>query len=110
MTKTQPVPTPTQARWSQHITAWEVSRLSQADFCQQHHLVYGTFVHWRHRLKKLNVDKTTECAISFLPVTLSAVKPKVLVLHINNRHGVKLDADFDPVLLNQVVRALESGE
>jgi len=110
MNKTQPALTPTQARWSQHISAWEVSGLSQADFCQYHHLVYGTFVYWRHRLKKLNVGKIAECAISFLPVALNAVKPKVLVLHINNRHGVELDADFDPVLLSQVVRALEPGE
>jgi hypothetical protein len=110
MTKTQPAPTPTQTRWSQHIAAWEFSDLSQANFCQLHQLVYGTFVYWRHRLKKLNADKTPECAISFLPVTLNPVKSKVLVLHINDRHSVELDADFDLALLNQVIRALEPGE
>ena len=33
--------TPTQTQWSERITAWEISGLSQSAFCKQHELVYG---------------------------------------------------------------------
>ncbi len=106
MTKSQTPLTPTQSRWLQHVIAWETSGLSQADFCQQQQLVYGTFVYWRHRLKGLNASSASK-AVSFLPVTLSPIKAKSLVLRIDGCHSIELDTDFDPVLLNRVVQAIE---
>ncbi len=88
------------------MTAWETSGLSQAEFCQQQQLVYGTFVYWRHRLKDLNASSASK-AVSFLPVTLSPIKAKSLVLCSDGRHSIELDGDFDPVLLNRVVQAIE---
>ncbi len=61
MTKSQTPLTPTQSRWLQHVIAWETSGLSQADFCQQQQLVYGTFVYWRHRLKDLDASSASKC-------------------------------------------------
>ncbi len=107
MTKSHTSLTPTQSRWLQHMTAWETSGLSQADFCQQQQLVYGTFVYWRHRLKKLNAKSHPGNAVSFLPVKLSPMKQASLTLRINGRHSIELDADFDPALLHRVVQAIE---
>ncbi len=109
MTKSQTPLTPTQSCWQQHITDWQVSGLSQTDYCKQHQLVYGTFIYWRHRLKKLDASGDGDHAVSFLPVTINAMPAKPLVLRINDQHSVELDASFDPVLLNRVVQALGSG-
>ncbi|MCP4487025.1 MAG: hypothetical protein GY820_06860 [Gammaproteobacteria bacterium] len=106
MTKLRTPLTPTQSRWLQHVTAWESSGLSQTEFCQQQQLVYGTFVYWRHRLKDLDASSASS-TVSFLPVTLSPVKAQSLMLRINGCHSIELDVDFDPVLLNRVVQALE---
>ena len=109
MTKTQTLLTPVQSRWRRHITDWESSGLSQAAYCKHQQLVYGTFIYWRHRLKKLDAGNGQGQAVTFLPVAIKPVTPKPLVLHILGQHSVELDADFDPVLLNRVVQALESG-
>jgi hypothetical protein len=107
MTKTQPRQTQAQTRWSQHIAAWEASGLTQADFCQHHQLVYGTFVYWRHHLKKTKASNRPPDVASFLPVSLSPAKSEPLMLRINDRHSIELRPGFDPVLLCQVVQALE---
>ncbi len=40
--------------WSDTITSWKQSGLSQRAYCEQHQLALGTFAYWRGRLKKLD--------------------------------------------------------
>ncbi|MBT6457062.1 MAG: hypothetical protein HOK37_16165 [Gammaproteobacteria bacterium] len=96
----------TQSKWSDRISAWETSGLSQSAFCKQHQLVYGTFVYWRSHLKKLNTDHAQSDSVSFLPITLTQEKKKSLLLRINNLHGIELQPGFDAELLRQVVKAI----
>ncbi|MCP4270647.1 MAG: hypothetical protein GY781_01595 [Gammaproteobacteria bacterium] len=95
----------TQSKWSDRISAWETSGLSQSAFCKQHQLVYGTFVYWRSHLKKLNTDHVQFDSVSFLPITLTQEK-KSLLLRINNLHSIELQPGFDVELLRQVVKAI----
>jgi hypothetical protein len=98
--------TGTQIQWSDRISAWETSGLSQSAFCKQHQLVYGTFVYWRSHLKKLKADYTPSDSVSFLPVTLTPEKTRSLLLRVNNLHSIELQPGFDPDLLRQVVQAI----
>lgn len=107
MTTTSRSLTPTQTQWSERITAWEVSGLSQSSFCKQHDLVYGTFVYWRSHLKKLKADMEQPESISFFPVTLKSEKTASLVLRVNDQHSIELKSDFDPDLLGKVIQVIQ---
>ncbi len=100
--------TPTQIQWSERIVNWEKSGLTQAAFCKQHQLVYGTFVYWRSHLKKLNAQVKPPEPVSFFPVTLKPEKKTTLTLRINDQHCIDLSSDFDPELLRQVVQIVQS--
>ena len=99
--------TPTQIQWSERITAWEISGLSQSAFCKKHELVYGTFVYWRSHLKKLNADTQQPESVSFFPVSLKPEKKPSLILRINDQHSIELCSGFDPELLGKVVQVVQ---
>jgi hypothetical protein len=98
--------TQTQILWSERIAEWETSGLSQSTFCQQHGLVYGTFIYWRSHLKKFNT-KAVQPPISFLAVTCKPAKQSTLILKLNGQHSIELKSGFDPELLREVVQAVQ---
>jgi hypothetical protein len=42
----------TASQWQSFCDAYEGSRLTRKQFCQQHSLALSTFDYWRHKLKK----------------------------------------------------------
>jgi hypothetical protein len=44
----------TASQWQSLCDAYEGSRLTRKQFCQQHSLALSTFDYWRHKLKKQN--------------------------------------------------------
>lgn len=98
--------TPTQTEWTERIAAWETSGLSQAVFCQQQGLVYGTFIYWRSHLKKLTADSALSGSVSFLSVSVNRAEKPALVLRINDRYSIELQTGFDADLLRQVVQTI----
>lgn len=38
--------------WQNHISAWQSSGLSQAQYCQQHEIKFHNFAYWRTRLNQ----------------------------------------------------------
>ena len=95
-----------QRLWSDRITSWKQSGLSQRAYCEQHQLALGTFAYWRGRLKKLEGGDHTGTP-RFLPVTLKQSSNASLTLLINGRHHLEIKPDFDPDLLSKVVRAVQ---
>ena len=92
--------------WSDTITSWKQSGLSQRAYCEQHQLALGTFTYWRGRLKKLEAGNHAHKP-RFLPVTLQQRSDHSLTLLINGRHHLEIKSDFDPDLLSKVVQAVQ---
>ena len=93
-------------QWKKAIAGWQRSGLSQQAYCTQHQLVYANFVYWRRRLRQ---DKTAISGkVKFLSV-LKRPSGSSLKLHINGRHRIDIDPDFDPTLLRQVIKAMEAS-
>ena len=46
----------TASQWQSLCDAYEGSRLTRKQFCQQHSLALSTFDYWRHKLKKQKVE------------------------------------------------------
>ena len=58
--------------WQDHVTAWQVSDLTQKAYCEAHGLRYTTFGYWVRKLRTPSGDHQ-ESASGFIPVTLSPV-------------------------------------
>jgi len=96
-----------QRLWSDRITAWKDSGLSQQKYCDQEQLTYTTFVYWRSRLKKTVDDGSASGKVNFVPVMFRPESDAKLTLQINGQHGVDIRAGFDPALLGQVIRVVQ---
>lgn len=96
-----------QRLWSDRITAWKDSGLSQQKFCDQEHLTYTTFVYWRGRLKQLTDDDCASGKVNFVPVMIKPESDAKFTLQISGLHGVDIRPGFDPVLLGQVIRVVQ---
>ena len=92
--------------WTDRITSWQQSGLSQRAYCEQHQLVLGTFVYWRSRLKKLKAGDLADKP-SFLPVTIKQKNHDSLTLLINGRHRLEIGSDFDSDFLTRIVHAVQ---
>ncbi len=93
--------------WSDTIAAWKDSGLSQKKYCDQEQLTYSTFVYWRGRVRQLADDGSVSGKVNFVPVMFKPESDAKLTLQINGMHGVDIHPGFDPVLLSQVIRAVQ---
>ena len=93
--------------WSGHMARWEASGLSQQDYCDQHRLVYSTFVYWRGRLKQLKYMPPEEEPVHFVPVKIKQTTASPLMLEIHSHYRIEIQSDFDPVLLGKVLQVVE---
>ncbi len=59
------------AHWKKLLLDWKISGLSQADFCKQHNIAYGSFSWWRRRLKSCKPE--LESAPTMIPVSVRPV-------------------------------------
>ena len=105
MTRSQTI-TKRKRLWSDRITSWKESGLTQRAYCEQHQLALGTFAYWRGRLKKLEAGDHTGKP-RFLPVSLMQRSDPSLTLLINGRHQIEIQSDFDPDFLSKVVQVVQ---
>ena len=60
--------------WEQHISCWEVSKLSQKSYCKLHALSFQSFHHWRKQLNK----KATVQPLTIVQLGESPHPPKII--------------------------------
>jgi hypothetical protein len=95
--------------WKTHITSWQASRLSQAEYCRRHELKFHQFVYWRRKY----IPKPT-VPISLIQVPAAAVaratgcysQPAALRVALAPDLCIEVCPGFDPPTLQQVVAAL----
>lgn len=56
------------ARWQSHITAQQISGLTQAAYCREHHLNDKSFSHWKRKLR----DEATPEAPVLIPISVTS--------------------------------------
>jgi len=82
----EPSSKPGKARqyWVEHVNAWSVSGLSQAEYCRQYDLPMGKFYNWKLKLKSKTIipvvvqpDKAPSASIFSSPeTTIEITLPK----------------------------------
>lgn len=93
----------------------EDSGLSVAEYADEIGVSAATLYQWRRRLESTSSDKRQggpelieivvpeQAALDERPVMRSS-----LTVHLGSSRSIEVSADFDPVALREVVRALES--
>ena len=94
--------------WFDRIEAWKQSGLTQKAFCEQQQLGLGSFQRWR-RIFMREVLPEASSAVSLLPVKVRVAPASSLALVIDDHLRIEIPAGFDPVILQQVVQALQAA-
>ena len=95
-------------RWFDRIEAWKQSSLTQKAFCEQQQLGLGSFQRWRGIFIRVGKPEASS-VVSFLPVNVTPAPTSSLALVIDDYLRVEIPAGFDPVILKQVVQALQAS-
>ena len=103
--------------WIKHIKAWSKSDMAQAEYARQHNLSIKSFGYYRRRYFHEEQKTQPEAiAATLLPVTVVAdeqARPTVpepgITLQSPGGFRIELAAGFDPVALQQVLKALEAS-
>jgi hypothetical protein len=95
--------------WRTHITSWEKTDISQAEYCRRNGLSSRSFGYWKKRQDCAKVN-----SVSFIPVPLAQpidVSTKVgrapLCILLDNRYRIEVGDDFSPLTLQGLLHALE---
>lgn len=94
--------------WLTHITAWQSSGLSQAAYCRQRQLTYGTFsarlCEFRAQAKSVSLEPPV-----LLPIQVqSPPLPKAgMTLHHSKGHRLELPASVSSSWLAELLRCLD---
>jgi hypothetical protein len=95
--------------WRTHITSWEKTDLSQAEYCRWNGLSSRSFGYWKKRQDNGKVN-----SVSFIPVPLAPtmdVGTKVgrlpLCILLDDRYRIEVGDDFSPLTLQRLVHTLE---
>lgn len=86
--------------WQEHFAAWEVSSLSQAEYCKQHELKLANFTYWRTRNNKKRRK--------FMPLTAPVTADRLI---LDLRHGIRLELPVHALanVLPTVLQALRES-
>ena len=95
--------------WQEQINQQLHSKLSQAQFCEQHGLKLNQFTYWKYKHGKKAADKD----ITFVSVPMAsfrapAASPRA-ALHLltDAGHRIEVYPGFDPATLKQLIAALQ---
>ena len=91
--------------WKEHLDAWQISGLSQVEYCRQHGLSRFRFQYWKRRFEGYT------SVPAFIEVPFSSVmvrKPQpALRLLVDDQYQIAVERDFDPVALRQLIGVLD---
>jgi hypothetical protein len=91
--------------WKEHLDSWQVSGLTQVEYCRKNDLSRFRFQYWKRRFQP------SASLPSFIELPLSAVvgqKPyQALRLVVGNHYQIAVERDFDPMALKQLIGVLD---
>ena len=88
--------------WSRHIVKWRASKLTRAQYCEQHELKFNTFVYQNNRQQEA-LAKT----ITLVPVKIAVAATKSeLVLRGANGWSLSMASDVSAAWLSELLGRL----
>jgi len=94
--------------WKKHVSLWEKSNLSQAEYCREHNLLATTFSNWKYKFMKQS--ESLELVPVALPLEQSVgakCKNGSGFYFDIGGHRLEIENDFDPVTFTSILKCLE---
>ena len=94
--------------WRKHVSLWEQSNLSQAEYCRQHNLGATTFSNWKYKF--MEQSETLELVPVALPLEKSAeakCKNNSGFYFAIGQHRLEIESNFDPITFTHILKCLE---
>jgi hypothetical protein len=95
--------------WKTHITSWQASRVSQAEYCRRHELKLHHFVYWRRKFipkPYVPVSLVQVPTAAVARATGYASPPAALRVAVAPDLCIEVSPGFDSPTLKQLVTAL----
>ena len=108
-------PTAPERKWAQLLERWRKSGQEGRAFCRRHGLRESTFRFWLceipARARRREAQKRPLRLLPTRIVSASSAVPTMHPLEVLVGHGraIRVGPDFDPALLDRIVRALEAA-
>ena len=108
-------------RWTEWVTKWNGSGLSQAAFCREHGLNANTFNYWKLRALKqhsgtkrfrrvLGAKSAADSGeVKFMPVRVVSSPACAYEVNLRCGHTIRMASDFDEASRRRLIGALESN-
>jgi hypothetical protein len=91
--------------WQQHIEAIKSSGLTRRAYCERNGLKTSTLDYWYRRLSPIQKEESEGNNAGWIPLQISGDEISAIDLHVG-RIKIAVKPGFDPVLLNELLRAL----
>jgi|WetSurMetagenome_2_1015567.scaffolds.fasta_scaffold100648_1 hypothetical protein len=94
-------------KWKNHMEAWDVSGITQVEYCRLHGLSVHQFTYWKSHFKRNN-GTTSLIPVQINPKLFQSEPAGKAILRLNIENGlqIEIDNDFDPSLLSEVIRTV----
>jgi len=95
--------------WKEHIDSWQLSGLSQSEYCRRSDLKFDRFVYWRKKFIPPAASETSSIVEIPFSVGYSAavsLRLSPLRLAVGDAFRIEVERDFDPVALRQLIHTL----
>jgi hypothetical protein len=91
--------------WKHHLDAWQVSGLTQVEYCRRHDLSRFQFQYWKRRFQ----ESGSLPALIEVPFSSIIAKKQfhALRLIVGDQYQIAVERDFDPVALKQLIGVLD---
>ena len=91
--------------WEKHVSAWNKTELSQADYCRLNKISRSSFHYWKNRIVPSGPLALVEIpVVSPAPVSISHCSAQICV--VVDRYRVEIRKGFDPEELERVLGVL----
>lgn len=94
------------AYWEKQVMQWEVSGLSQAEYCRKHHLKSHKFLYWKQKMTRQEAaPRFVQVDLHPVPEPDAAVASPLRVI-FSDHLCIEVHKGFDPATLEQVILTL----
>jgi hypothetical protein len=91
--------------WKRHLDAWQISEMSQVEYCRKHDLSRFRFQYWKRRFQ-ISASLPALIELPFSSI-ITQKQSHALRLVVGDQYQIAVERDFDPVALRQLISVLD---
>lgn len=95
-----------QQYWSEHVSAYKQSGLSQKEYCRLADIGYWSFNQWKRRIEnQQRIQPITE--VKSKPALQTSKPDSTIVISLNHSLKISIPLSASPEMIGQIIKSLE---